>query len=308
MLLKATHQVCDAGGLMEIAADLSGIYSGLTNDPSYRPRPNLQGSRGVGQILRHVPRSAFPAIFLNFLQSIRSNPKTHTLPLAHGPRAPISFLIRHLSASRAARIIEYGRQHQATINDLLLAAFYRAQAAVGKWDGKAALRAKIMIDLRRWYLPMERAEGICNLSSYEFINIGRDLGDDFDSTLARVCAATRRRKASWLGLADVWLVPLFNRLPYRWLVKMAGKTIRQKSARKKLPNGITNVGPIQPQAVSFGGPPLKAWFLPPVVYPPFFGIHLSGYSGSLTISSGFPQPILPLVEQFFDRLMAELPE
>ena len=56
----------------------------------------------------------------------------------------------------------------------MIAAFYRALAKAEAWDGRAALRIQTTVDLRRWYIPSGKAEGICNLSTYEHINLGRE--------------------------------------------------------------------------------------------------------------------------------------
>lgn len=311
LLLKVTHLLCDAGGLKDIAADLSTIYARLKDDPHYKASPNLTGSRGCDQIIRQLPWNAYPAIILNVLRIMWSNqvpPETHTLSLPGGEQSPCAFFIRNIPASRTERLRQYGKQHQATLNDVMLTAFQRALTCAGKWDGKAVLRMQMIIDLRRWYLPGQRAEGICNLSGYEYTNLGTHLGNSFASTLERISTTTRQRKENWFGLTDNCCALLLNFLPYRVLVKIAQGIDRKALARRVFPNGLSNAGPIQPEKVVFDEKPLHAWILPPIIYPPRFGAVVSSYAGTLTLSSGGPVSSKPYVEQFFDCMLAELPE
>jgi NRPS condensation-like uncharacterized protein len=189
----------------------------------------------------------------------------------------------------------------------MIAAFYRALLKAAAWDGRAALRIQTTVDLRRWYIPTGRAEGICNLSTYEYINLGRKPGRDFAATLSRVCAVTRRKKSGWIGLSELCTVPLAGMVPYNLLVKACAKLLQERIKSKNYPSGLTNLGMIQPGTVLFDQHPVQGWILPPVVYPPVLYIGFSGYGGSLTLSAGVPVAARKSIEQFFEQMLAELP-
>ena len=155
LILKVAHQVCDAAGLNDIAAELSRIYAQLVNNRGYRPQPDVRGARDCGQIMRHLPWYIYPVLVFNFLRTTLSNQipqKTHALQVPTGPHTPFTFIMRHLSPARVARLAAYGRKLQATVNDLMIAAFYRALLKAAEWDGRAALRIQTTVDLRRWYI------------------------------------------------------------------------------------------------------------------------------------------------------------
>jgi len=310
LIIKATHVVCDVAGLFDIVLLLSSIYSRLNDDPCYRPQPCMPAFRGLDQIMRHVPWHAYPTVLRNVLGTLWTNlipATTHTLTLPAGEREPRIYVMRHLSEPRAARLRKYAAGQRATLNDALLAGFHRALAVAGQWDGRAALRAQMLVDLRRWYLKNRPAEGICNLLGYEYTNLGTDLGCDVTTTLARVSAITRRRKASWFGLTDNCCGAILNLMPYHWMAKAVRAMVAQGFARRSIPNALTNAGEVQTSRVRFDQQPLRAWFLPPIVYPPQFIAGVSSYNGSLTFSSGVPASAQPAVAHFFDCLMAELP-
>ena len=73
LLLKVGHEVADAGGVKDVASTVSRLYARLADNPEYRPEPDLKGSRGLWQVMRHVPRRAYPRIYLNFLRETWSS-------------------------------------------------------------------------------------------------------------------------------------------------------------------------------------------------------------------------------------------
>ena len=189
----------------------------------------------------------------------------------------------------------------------MIAAFFRALAKMEPWDGHAALRIQTTVDLRRWYIPSGKAEGICNLSTYEYINLGTELGADFAATLSRVSSITRRKKSARIGLSELFTVPLAGLLPYNLLVMACDKIMHDKIANQNYPSGLTNLGLIQPGTVNFDMHPADGWILPPVVYPPVLYIGFSGYGTNLTLSAGVPLAARECIEQFFAQMLTELP-
>ena len=310
LIVKISHLACDAGGFNDVVAQLSHVYTQLANNPDYRPRPNIHGSRTCSQIMRHLPWYIYPVLLFLFLRTTLSTQipkKTHALQVPVGPREPFTFVIRHLAPACVERLSAYGRQHHATTNDLMIAAFYRALLKKEPWDGHAGLRIQTTVDLRRWYIPSGKAEGICNLSTYEHINLGREPGRNFAETLSQVCSIMQRKKSGWIGLSELCTVPLAGLTPYTLLVKACDKLLHERIASRNYPSGLTNLGLIQPESVFFDGHPATGWILPPVVYPPVLYIGFSGYGKNLTLSAGVPLSAGACIEDFFTQMLDELP-
>lgn len=311
LLLKVTHHVADAAALKDIAGVLSSIYARLSDKPDFVPNPNLDGARGATQLVKRVPKSAYPGIIWNNLVQLRQNsnpPLTHYLPMREGKSADLKYAERLIAADRVTTLQQWGRERDATLNDLFITAFYRAIADQGKWDGKSQLRLGTMVDLRR-YLPDRKAGGICNLSTIEFTWLGTDLGKDFESTLNRVTEITRRKKSGWLSVGPyIGAIPITMHMPFNWMSKQYKKLWRNIIDTKNITDSLTNMGPIPPDRVSFDHAPVKAHLLPPVTFPPFMTGGLSGYAGTLTLSVGYYPEAMEGVtmDQFFDAVLAEL--
>lgn len=311
LLLKVAHHVADAGGVKEVTEDIASIYTRLGNEPDFIPEPNLNGCRDWTQVYRRIPFYAYPRMFVNFLRETWSNMvpfASKTLQLAAESNTSISYMVRHLPAERVSRLSAYGKCRGATLNDMIATAFLRVVAAACGSACRGHLRLLMTIDLRRWHLKGNRAEGICNLSAFETVSLKRNPGRDFDESLSRVSAFTRARKANWPGLNQYFYLPLYYRLSYRGLVRFFEVVMKFSLRRGNFPNTLTNMGLLQPASIAFGGiVPEAAWILVPPVYPPMFGVGLSGYAGTLTLSAGVPSQIAPDVDEFFDKLLSELP-
>ena len=310
LCVHVSHAIADAGGTKHFLGTLSSIYRRLAGEPSFVPRPNLDGARGIPQLFGALPRRAHWRVVLNLWREMRRLllPRvTHRFEPPTGPRGPTVFVVRQLAAERVARLAAFGRARQATLNDVLMAAFVRAQLATGPWDGRSQVRLQTTVDLRR-YFPGRRAGGVCNLSAFDYFFPGVDPGADLEGTLARIVATTRRRKADFTGITMLCLAPLIAALPYRALKRAFRRMFRDGIDDHNQPNALTNMGPITPGVVDFGVAPTAAWLLTPPIHPPLFGIGVTGYGGALTLSAGAPAHAVPAIEAFFDGVAAALPE
>ena len=314
LLLKASHHVTDAAGIKDIAAILSDTYRRLSDDPAYRPSPNIKEQRSLREVLKHVPLHAYPHIFLRGIQSILYcfiPPHTHSLYTSDSPREPLVYVNRLIPSDRVSTLVEYGHSHNATLNDIIMAAAFRSLANIGNRKKGSHLSLSTTIDLRR-YIPSGRAAAVANLSYILFFwpDIGTEPCQDFKDTLGKVAKITRYGKAHWFGL-DIILNtynPVCMTMPHSLGIK--GYRLYFNAVHKKRAgtHWFTNIGPIDTESVTFGIQPSKAHFLPPVAYPPVpFMFSLSGYNGTLTLLAGAYPIQKETIENFFDAILKELP-
>ncbi len=310
LLLKVSHIVCDAGGVKEIMAIISDLYTRLVDDPNYRPEPNLKGSRGIWQVIRHMPWYAYFEAYFRFVRDNWAHivhPVVHTLPIDNGPHTPLTFVRRFLPKEQISYLIEYGQERNATLNDMMQTAFIRALVLAGNWNGRTQLRSVWTMDFRR-YLHSGRGEAIATLSGGVFCHLGTNLGNDFDSTLARVTAITQRQKVGWTALDfAIGTYSFIRLLPDGLAMRLYQGVIQRIIKKHNFLNTLTNMGPIDPESVAFDSRPLNAWLWCPPGYPPWFWCGLSGYAGTLTLTASVYPTQKDIVKRFFDLLLAEFP-
>ncbi len=286
------HQAADAGAVKELGYRLAGIYRALADQWEFVPTPRL-GSRS----LRQVYRPLMPGALFGLLRRMGRDLMDGMLPLKH-LQLPMGrrmegvprFARLHLPAERMARL--RAQWPEATINDLICAAVFRALARVSCWNRRDTLRIWGTVDLRR-YLPERRADGLCNLSGFMYLNLGRELGERYGDTVTRVKRTTDRIKGLWPGLGypvGSWMA--FAPTPMG-LIELQASLVR-RAMLPWMPPVLTNMGPIDHGRLDFGAPPLRAAHLiVPTSHPPGLIMGLSGYRGSITFSAGHFPSALP---------------
>jgi len=310
MIIKVAHNITDVAGLNNIARIISYIYSRLEDNPAYELAPNLNTSRGLRIVTRHLKWYAYPRIYLNYFQGLLAQmPRqgTHTLHLEEGPLKPLEFLCELIPKERVAYLKEYGYSNNATLNDLIVAAIFRALIADEEWNRQSHLRLITSVDLRRWYLSSEEGKAIANLSGMEVISLKNNIGDDFRTTLKRVVMFVEKRKSSYIGLSDlIGSLPIMI-MPDRLGQKMYKKVVQRAIDRGNIAPGLTNMGEIEVDAVTLDYPPDSARLIAPPYYPPYFLIGLSGYKGTLSLSSIVRPAHKDRVTRFLENVLSQLP-
>lgn len=221
-----------------------------------------------------------------------------------------TFVMKRLSGERVRPIKAYCAEMDATINDVVVAAMLRSYVRKTGWSGNGELRMVGTVDLRR-YLPNRRAQALCNLSSFYFIDLGRRLGAQFNDTLSRVKGQIDSLKTDNLGLGFALGTYLLG-LPYPFGFKMLmfREYFSKLATTGNIPPSMTNLGTIDDTALDFGSPDITAAeVLVPPCNPPFLVTGLSGYKDTLTLSLGFRESALSRAEVvgLFEVVDQELP-
>ena len=178
------------------------------------------------------------------------------------------------------------------------------------WDGNRRLTLAGTVDLRR-YLPGRRTEALCQVSGIYFVKIDKSLGKNFSESLAIVKKDLEYNKSNYFGLGII-LVSGLIWLPFPYIMtRNLNRIIWMRSYRKgTVGPGFTNLGPIDNQVHDFGDAELvSACMTTPGSCPPFFFLGMSGYRGTLTLSSGIYESAISknAVEELFDLVDRELP-
>ena len=312
VLIKVNHQNADAGGAKELGYLIADLYSRLEKYPDFAPIPNL-GLRSLAQVFETISWKRRLKIFGRFFSetaSLSIPPANMVFPSGSTAEGEYAFFFKRFTSKRVKRFSSYCKQREATLSDLFVAGLFRAVAEETQWKGDSTLRMICTVDLRR-YLPEEKAQALCNLSSFFVPNLGCDLGVDLDDTLKKVKAYVDRAKQSDMGLSYMLVdASLGSVTPFFVLRKIMAAVVSRLKASKNFAPALTNLGPVKVELLDFGGfCPAEAEVIVPATGPPFFAIGLSGYKGGLTISAGYyPSAIKEKnVDSLFQRLDQILP-
>ncbi|MGI6523101.1 MAG: WS/DGAT domain-containing protein [Christensenellales bacterium] len=167
-----------------------------------------------------------------------------------------------------------------TVNDLVVACFYRAIHAVADIPPNKALGVPCMVDLRR-YMPNKESLGVTNLTSMIVCNIGKDIGGDIFETIEKVKEDMDGLKSNYPGLHGLPLLRFaFSFMPYA-----VGKFLVGTFFKNPL-LGISNIGLIKESCVNFNGhSPTYLYYTGSIKYPPYYQLALTTYKNQITFTT-----------------------
>ncbi len=307
LLAKCNHLVCDGRRFDYVLRVLSSIYTRLAVEPGFLPEENM-AYRGSRALFARIPLAAWPRIIGNTARTMLQEQKPClALRPPYGPKDPAAHAVRHLPCERVLQLRAYARSRNATMSDMLLAAYFRSQVALTEWNGQCSLRLTYLVDLKSSYLPEDTGTAVTNLIGLDSACLATTLGAAFDDTLERVHAATSRRKRDWHGFNQLCFIPLWKYAPFNLQTRVLFSLMRKKIDSGKYPNIFSNRGVFPDGALTFDRPPVRAWGLSAVQYPPLMMVLCTSYRNELTLSTGTTASALPFVQHFYDQLLQELP-
>lgn len=296
------HMVCDAGGFKQCLYLLSSLYSHLIEDPEYFPDFIIHGDRSFQKVIKQIP-------FWNRLKSLlfhnRESNQTSKIqfPLSRDKNIFPFILTREIKPAKFQKIRAYCKKHSVTINDVFLAAYYRALLQIIKVDGNS-LSIPIMVDMRR-YLKKKEFDALNNLSSTIITHIQVSSSESFDETVSKISREMKRKKSTDIGVNGfVKLNLIFKLLNEKLSYKLT------KAALKNPMICMTNIGILDDKKLVFKGTKIENAFLcGSIKYRPHFQIALSSFADTMMISSNLygSQQDYDRITQFLTMVENQLP-
>jgi NRPS condensation-like uncharacterized protein len=281
--IKVSHVVADGQAAKQYAYLLADIYSHLARDPSYMPQPNLasrpSGTDVWGHLTSEQRREARRA-------KSWANP-TWVVASEGTSGLGLTFRTAFVEPEAFRRLKDYGKQRDATINDLMLAAVFRSCVALFDPPALKPLSLMCTAELRR-YLPDPRRLPISNISISGSLDIERVDGENFDATLARV----QDQMAIWAkqcyGAGPLVNAEKLAGLGYGLTKALLGLTFRMAGGSGKTYPWFTNIGVLDEARLSFAGTvPTSGHMFGPSGYGPAVVPVISTYRDRLAICMGF---------------------
>lgn len=264
------HMLCDGAGFKDYLYLLSDIYSKLEGNPEYHPA--TLGSRRIDQLLKVFSKQEKLKIMLSKNNMSRHDPATFVLA---GDLQNPFIERRELPRELFCKLKVYVKKHDATVNDLFLSAYIRSLATM---FGRA-VPIPCTVDLRK-YLVGHKAEGICNLCTNLFCDIGPETGATFEQTLDKVKRSMEREKESTSCLKSMTLLEkVFDILPYKTAKRMVDNHF------SNAPIAFTNIGVLDQSRLIFGKTQMtEAYMTGSIKYAPYFQVAVSTYDDLAMLS------------------------
>ena len=309
--IKMNHVCADAAGTRNYGYLLVGMYNALGKDPGFRPAEDRR-KRGMRIVLKNyglIERYRFARTAMRFMRQANRQPgRLWQFPVVSASQQGRTMTVRRLTAERGRKIAALAKQKGATINDIILTAYFRALIKVIPFEGDAPIPLQVSADLRR-FAP-ETSDIIANLSSAIFAAIPPDRGERFDDTFLKVKSVMDRMKGS-SPLVGAYAVGIpFRLMNYRKASMVMEQMTLGRANRGVAMPLLSNFGKLEPERLCFDGRrPTDAFITTPVMYPPYLMLGVSGYDGSLTFTSGYCREGVgnDSVEKMMDLVIDELP-
>lgn len=258
LVVLISHLCVDGGDGKYLLGKLVEAYNLLATEGNCESLDLKDGSRSVFQIYKGLSHK-------EFVSAIKPTfPAEKTIfPFPEEGDGYPHLVKRTLDTTVMQKVKQYGKAHNATINDMLLTAYSRAYIRLPKVDKDRPVNIMSMMDLRR-YCKSGDSEGLSNLVGSMSTLVQIAPGETFGETLQKIAAQTRETKESPVaGLNGMPVIQTgVKRMPMGIAIKVADKVYGDA-----MPIGLTNLGNfsgdtlalenLYPTELVFGGPSKK---------------------------------------------------
>lgn len=288
--VKVNHLCCDGTDTKEYIQLLSRIYSCIDQGDAFIPEPKISGIKNQERLFEELCR-AHPGLSEDSMLDTKM--AKWRFPWIQRGGDSIRFSVFRLPQGSLESIYQYGKLRDATVNDLILTAFYRAMFKTSKPEYGVPMDISSSVDLRR-FLPDKETQAIRNLSGGFITRIARIRKESFEDTLSRVVNTTKKIKDNRVNnkMDEENVENTFFTYFQEYFESMS-QTSEISSKRTMYIGdecfpGLSNFGYISKTLISFGKNVVTdAYIIPSVIRAPGFLLLSSSYNGILTMSIGY---------------------
>ncbi len=224
----------------------------------------------------------------------------HKFPLTPDSIRDRSFIAkRKLSAETFNKIHAAGKKYGATVNDMLLAAYFYSLYELANYDPSDSVTISCAIDLRR-HIKDVSDEGLTNHTAYMQCNIPERGRDIFETLQYAVQSSQKFKHDKFMGLYGLPLL----KLGYSILPHAASEEIIKIGYSNPL-LAMSNIGILESDKLALDGhEPTDGFMTGAVKYKPYVLLSVTSLRKELTLSlceRGNDQD-RAIVERFFDLM------
>lgn len=312
LVVKLSHLCSDGAGVKEYINLLGAIYTHLSlggskdqiikefgeGNESFRDQSHVFKYAGISDVKSaYRPNQEQQAS----LWSFPSQPNKNKSP---------KMSVGRLSREQTLCLTKWTKAQQATLNDVIMTAYFRALShfTVYAEPRTAEKMIGLTIDLRR-YLPNYTTGAICNLSGMEMPVIKMEDGESFNQTLVRVKQSMDKIKGQNPGLSSAAGMEILAGLKLSTVKEMYNQQYEQAVQMGMALPLMTNFGVIADEPIQFGEIQAEDGYMTsPIMYAPFFSMGASTYNGRLTFTIGYhaPETSKEKVDKFLECVINQL--
>ena len=303
LCFNMNHTPTDGAGLKQFVKKLATIYNSLLKNPDFIPACNLEGDRSLKQVTTSFSLSDKLQFAKYGFKKPKRNPSWSFGWDANKNENKKQIIIDKIPENTFLTLKEYGKQHNATVNDIVISAFMRSFEKSKPGNKLLAKPVIIPVDLRKYVNP-EHHSAICSLTGSMICNIGNETGNSFSETLLKVKneIKVKKEKHAEMFMLTQFLI-LSKIVPY---AKLKNITMQRKMPPIPL---VTNIGVINPDDINFNGIPVEYSYLTGAICTEnFFCLGFSTFKNEITFSVGFTggNNEIQKVKKFLNDLKVEL--
>lgn len=293
LAIKANHACFDGTGIKEYIQLLSTIYSNIDHpDGVFIPIPGTRGRMEQDRLFKSLGITDPDALWIP--GSDVAVP-TWAFPWKQGTSNITRIVVCKFPPDQLEKMSSYAKSRGATINDLILTAYYRAMLKMGQPVYGVPMGLTVTIDLRR-YLTNNKTEAIRNFSGSVNTWLSMIENEAFSDTLSRVVYMMNEVKNGYpglqsaIGLERLEKISFRDTLAYYQATSKIGKDMPHCPAYygdRSVPT-LSNVGIISKSLIKFGDRTVTdAFIIPPVVSAPGLLLEVGTYNDIITMAVGY---------------------
>ncbi|PFL25331.1 condensation protein [Bacillus cereus] len=312
LVVKLSHLCSDGAGIKEYINLLGAIYTQLSLGQSKDQIINDFGDENESfrDQLPVFKYAGIPDVKSAYRPNQEQQASLWSFPSQPNKNKSPQMSVRRLSHEKSLRLIQWTKAQQATLNDVIMTAYFRALShfTVYAEPRTAEKMIGLTIDLRR-YLPNYTTGAICNLSGMEMPVIKMEDGESFNQTLVRVKQSMDKIKSQNPGLSSAAGMEILAGMKLSEVKEIYNQQYEQALQMGMALPLLTNFGVIADEPIKFGKVQAEDGYMTsPIMYAPFFSMGASFYNGRLTFTIGYhtPDTSKEKVEKFLESVVNQL--
>ena len=302
LAILVNHQCMDGSDLKELVNKIVEVYNSMlkgdTGEISIK-----SGSRANEQVYSSMSlenKKKAKGMYKN----ISKTKHKIAFPLTEKSKDDKPMIIKHkINAKTFVKLKQYGKSFNSTINDVLLAAYFRTLYKMIDINENQSITIPCMTDLRK-HIKTGQTQGFTNLTCLIPCTID-SVGQEFSTTLKKVSKEMSAYKNDlFVGLSAIPLLEL--------AYKVAPSSIAELLIKAGYTNpfiGMSNIGIIDDSKLVWGNVKTKDAFMTGAIkYKPYMQLALTTFKQeiTLTISIYGTKDDKKVIEKFFKLYDDEL--